>query len=69
MKKKKKDILKKKKRTFLPRDNKVTQTENKSRPSKRSTDWKVSSVGTPIFLAQATNALIFSMHAKFEIGF
>jgi hypothetical protein len=52
-----------------PSDNKVTQTENKSRASNKSTDWKVSSVGTPCFLANSTNELMFSRHAKLEIGF
>ena len=55
--------------TIRPNDRRVTQTENRSRPSNRSTDWKVSSVGTPNFLAAPTNALIFSMQAKLEIGF
>jgi hypothetical protein len=31
--------------------------------------WKVSSVGTPCCFANVTKALMFSMHAKFEIGF
>lgn len=55
--------------TTRDNDSKVTQTENKSRCSNRSTLWKVSSFGTPNFRAASLNALMFSMHAKFEIGF
>lgn len=55
--------------TTLPSERRVTQTEKRSRPSTSSTDWNVSSFGTPCFLANSTNALMFSMHAKVEIGF